>query len=965
MKLKLPHRILANAKIFIYNISNAMKIQRKIYSLILILIIVSSCKKRTIAENNVTHLKVENLSSPLGIDLPMPRFSWQLVNHKVGYSQKAFQIVVSDSPTLVPSKPQLIWNSGKILSTRNHIIYQGTKLENSKKYYWSVKLWDNDNKELTWSKIDSFQIGLLNRSDWKANWIGDQDTSNRAPYMRYVFNVEKEIKSAYAYVTSVGYYELYINGEKIGDQVLDPAPGQIEKRIWYSTFDVKSALKPKLNCIGLILGEGQGAASRSKPERFASLARKYPGMYKTPCGIAQLTIRYTDGTIENIVSDTTWTVSKGAITYNSFYGGEDYDARLETPWHTAEYNDEKWEHAIRKPVDAKLTSATFQPIKVIDEITPIKTVRKSKGVYLYDLGQNIGGWWKLKVSGKAGTTICITGAETLNNQYFPIPLTEQSELSTVFSHGLGGYYERDAKTYYTLKGDSVEIYSPRFFYSGFRYIRAEVDHPMNITNIEITGCTTHNALEQTGNFECSDTKLNQLHRNTLWSIKSILQGVPMSNPNSEKYGWTGDAHLFAEPMNMLFDAQPFWKKWLQDIKDAQELYGNGWIVSTIPNYRIDCKPTSPSWGAAYPLLVWYCYTTYGDKQIITDHYDGVKAWCSWLEQKAKNNLVKGIWADHVAPGTDADGNTLRFPVTTPVNVLVPSVYYYKTAELLSQMASILEYEADEKKYNELAGAIKDAFNEKFLDMQDTTYKVENNVPFYFPEQTCNLMPLQYHLVPNGLENKILSNVKNDILKHEGHLMTGIMGTKAMVDVLPQMGESDFFYDVITNPSHPGYGFWLSKGATTHWQHWDGTPDHNHAMFGSIENFLLCNIAGIQLPYKGENAVGYKHITIQPCVLKKLKWAKATIPSPRGEIKSAWTKESDGVCFNITIPPGATATVQLPIENENFECYEGEQLIDITHLPKWLKNAKIEHMYFTMECVSGSFRFKIKQSGRSI
>lgn len=849
-------------------------------------------------------LKVENLIEPIGVDTSSPMFSWMIKSPKKDVLQKAWQIEVSDEKGVV-------WESGKNeTDDQINVVYQGEPLKENTRYVWKLKVWNNKGESA--EAESQFQVGLLFPDNWKAKWIGAQDSLNRTPYLRKEFYLEKNIKSAFLYVTGLGYYESYLNGQKVGKRVIDPIPSQYEYRVYYSVFDVTNIISRGKNTIGMILGEGQAASTISKPERFYNKARPYPGPYNAARGIAQLMVEFDDGSSKMIISDESWKVGTGALTYNHFYGGEDYDAAQgDSNWNKIGYDDHTWKFAIQRPVNAILSATMVEPIKIVDVLEPVKMVHPNDSVWLYDLGQLIGGWWRITVEGEKGTNVKVQGAETLNNQSMPKNLEKNDVISTVYAHGLGGHYERDAYTLYTLKGKETEVYEPRFFYSGFRYLQITCNTPEKIKSIKVQGCTVHNDLEQLGTFECSDPVLTKLHQNMVWTIKAIFQGAPMSNSNSEKYGWTGDAHLFAQPTNMIFNAQNFWRKWLTDIRDAQLFFKTGNVINTIPNYRSDINTTSATWGAAYPLTAWYNYCFYNDVKILKDHYDGIKIWANYLSAMYPGGLIKGIWADHVQPGISENGKMFQRGMSVESSELIASVYYYHTLILLNKMAAIIDKNEDAGFWLEKAEKVKSVINQKYFKEEKGHYEVPPAPEGYHNEQAANLIPLQYGVAPQGSVKRILEYVVTDIKKHDNHLTTGIMGTKAMVDVLPENEFEELLYKVSTQETYPGWGFWIKQGATTHWQHWSGEPDHCHAMLGSISNFLVCNIAGIRLPNPEEGTVGYKHIHFKPQVLNELSFAKASVPSGYGLISCGWKKDGGIIHVQLIIPAGATARFTLP------------------------------------------------------
>lgn len=866
----------------------------------------SGCNGKDEAEFAISSFRVENLDSPLGITVTNPAFSWTLHDERNGVTQQAWQLLIEDR------NGKTVWNSGKQQNRQQfNISYEGKGLKPNTHYGAKLIVWNN-HRERAYART-SFHTGLTGNSAWQAQWIGASDISVRTPFLRKEFPIEKRVKSAYLYITGLGYFECYLNGKKVGNQVLSPNPTQYQQKVQYHVFDVEELLA-KNNCIGIILGEAQAAGSVQDSTRFYSLARPYPGPFDAPRAIAQLMVDYTDGSQQIISTDTTWQWSRGPITYNHFYGGEDYDARLEMDgWNTVGFDHFKWQPCVERETKTELSPTMVEPIRVVDVLNTKSSIVVNDSTLLFDLGQVIGGWWRLTVEGEPGSKVRLRGAETVNNHKLPKNIEPGDVLSTGFSHGLGGFYERDAYSVYTLKGTGTETWEPRFFYSAFRYIEVVMSNPATTKIIAVNGCTTHNDLERTGTFESSDTVLNKLYQNLAWTIKAIFQGAPMSNANSEKYGWTGDVHLFAEPANMMFNARNFWQKWLDDIRDAQRYYKTGNVISTVPNFRRDSKTTSATWGAAYPLIVWYNYLYYDDEKSVNIHYDGVKAWVEHLRSQSRNNLVRGVWADHVPPGFDAEGNHIQRGLTPESSELIASVYYSVSANILAEMARVSGRIDEYFSYRTLAGDIKEAINAKYYNAGEGCYITPKAPEGYDEVQAVNLIPLQYNIVPDSARQRVLEHVLTNIALHDNHLMTGIMGTKAMVDVLPREGYSTLLHTIATRETYPGWGYWIKNGATTFWQQWSGDPDHSHAMFGSIVNFLVCNVAGIVLPTPDDTYRAFRTIRFDPAFPDSISFARATIPSNYGPISFGWERTESGIKCEAKLPVGTEGDVYIPEE----------------------------------------------------
>lgn len=872
-----------------------------------VVILFTGCNGKDEVEFEISSFRVENLDSPLGIPTANPSFSWTLRDERKSVSQSAWQLLIEDP------NGKTIWNSGKQQNKRQfNISYPGVELKPNTHYGVKLIVWNN-HREKAFART-TFHIGLLDQIPWKAQWIGASDINVRTPQLRGEFLLEKQAKSAFLYVTGLGYFECYLNGKKIGNQVLSPNPTQYQQRVQYHVFDVKELLNDKHNCLGIILGEAQAAGSVQDSTRFYSLARPYPGPFDAPRAIAQLMVDYTDGSQQIFVTDTTWQWSQGPITYNHFYGGEDYDARLEMDgWNTVDFDHSKWLPCIERQTETELSPTMVEPIRVIDVLNTKSSIVVNDSTLLFDLGQVIGGWWRLTVEGESGSKVRLRGAETVNNHKLPKNIEPGDVLSTEFSHGLGGFYERDAYSVYTLKGKGTETWEPRFYYGAFRYIEVVMSNPTSTKIVAVQGCTTHNDLEKTGTFESSDTVLNKLYENLAWTIKAIFQGAPMSNANSEKYGWTGDVHLFVEPTNMMFDARNFWKKWIADIRDAQLFYKTGNVISTVPNFRRDSKTTSATWGAAYPLTIWYNYLYYDDEKSVESHYEGVKAWVEHLRSQSRNNLVRGVWADHVPPGFDAAGNHIQRGLTPESSELIASVYYAVSTSILSEMARVSGRFDAYFTYRSLADDIKQAINSKYFDAEKGCYITPKAPAGYDEVQSINLIPLQHNIVPDSARKKVMEHVIANISSHNNHLMTGIMGTKAMVDVLPREGYSALLHTIATRETYPGWGYWIKNGATTFWQQWSGDPDHTHAMFGSIINFLVCNVAGISLPSSHDTYRAFKTIRFEPVYPDSISFARATIPSNYGAISFGWERTESGIKCDAKLPVGTEGHVYVPAE----------------------------------------------------
>lgn len=904
----------------------------------------------------LSHLRVEYVENPLGVDMPDPRFSWVLEGGERGTDQSAYRVLVSQSKETLNRDTADVWDSGKVKSDQSfHIAYDGSPLQSSEKYYWKVRVWNQDSVASNWSDVNEFITGLLHPDDWQGQWIGAADSTVSAPLLRKEFDLSEQVKSAYLFVSGMGYFQLYLNGKEVTEPGINPAETEYSKRVMYLTYDVTDAVQQGYNALGIMLGNGQFHITRAA-HRYNKGAQRYPSPYGLPRAILQLNVTFTDNSTASFVTDDTWRMSAGPITYNNFYAGEDYDARLEQPgWTSTGFDDSGWRSAVVMEQPGRLVSQLMPRMEETRILEPVRQTRSDDGVYLFDLGQNIPGYWYIRVRGEAGTTVRIRGAETLNNQRFPKELEDGDSLSTMHD------YHRDAYTTYTLKGGGPESYKPHFFFTGFRYIEVTTDHPEQIESLEAEGRVVHTAVEQTGSFSCSDSLLNQIHRNTVWAQRSNMTSIPTDCPQREKWGWTGDAQLYCEEANHNFFMPAFWSKWLHDIHDAQQIAGAGAVPDVVPNYtewRGHAAEQwggsgTPAWGSVYPAIYWYTYNYFNDMRVLQEQYQGVKAWADYLTSTAENHIIpwgRGDWGE---PGATAQD---RWHVQTPVP-LTSTAYYYRSVWVVKEAAKILGNTEDTKQYGQLAAQIKSAFNNKFFHPETAQYGNST--------QTGNLVTLNFGLVPDEYREKVLQNVINNITnEHDSHLFTGILGTKALVNVLPLEGDGDLMYRIANQTTYPGYGYWVTHGASTLWEFWSGRDSHNHAMFGPIDEFFYNDLAGIKAPGSYGTTPGYRTIQIRPQVLGDLQNAAATIETIRGEVSSRWERESDGLTMTVAIPANSNGIISIPtLGLSDVRVTEGNTLIwnkdKADQRMPGLQQIRAGESYIDVSVGSGAYRFRLQ------
>ncbi|HTD92756.1 MAG TPA: glycoside hydrolase family 78 protein [Chitinophagaceae bacterium] len=870
----------------------------KIVALTLSLLLGCCCQAQKLS---VTGLSTEHKIDPMGIGTDRPRLSWKLSGPARNIAQSAYSIRVATTKDF--AKSSIVWESGKINSPESVLqTYMGNELLPGTRYYWQVKVWDAVQKESGWSAISFWETGL-SQNDWKANWIEpQQDTLRYIPALtvRKEFSVGKKIASAKAYVTSHGFYELYLNGKKVGDELLTPGWTSYQKRLQYQVYDITGHVNAGNNAIGALLGDGWYRGALGWVANF--------GVWGKTLGLlCQLNIIYTDGTSETIVTNNTWKGSSdGPILMNGIYDGETYDARKEMKgWSNAGFDAGKWQ-AVKQVSYPKNDLVAMQtvPVRRIEEIIPKRIFRTPKGTLVVDLGQNMVGWVRLKVKGNAGTTVTIRHAEVLDKfgEFYTDNLRHARATAT-----------------YTLKGDGEEIYEPRFTFFGFRYVAID-GYPGELQADDITGIVIHSDMQRTGSFECSDPMINQLQHNIQWGQKGNFVDVPTDCPQrDERLGWTGDAQAFVRTAAFNMDVAAFFTKWLKDL--AADQNPDGSVPFVIPDALRNNSGTSAGWGDVSTIAPWTIYNVYGDKRILETQYPSMKAYVDYIKKKAgetylwKGGSVFGDWLFYKSMRqTENDGYTSPDMIAT--------MFFAYSTKLLTQAAKALGKTDDEKAYTELFDKIKDAFNRNYVTPEGRIAS---------ESQTGYVLALQFKLLPEPLRPKAVQYLVDDIKERGNHLSTGFLGTPYLCHVLSENGRTDVAYDLLLQQSFPSWLYPVKMGATTIWERWDGQKtdstfqdigmnSFNHYAYGAIGDWMYRVAAGIEI---GEP--GYKQILIQPQPDKRWTYARASFESSYGKIASGWEVKNGHLVIRVTIPANTRAVITLPRATIGEVTESGKQL----------------------------------------
>lgn len=842
------------------------------------------------AKNEVKQLVCEYKTNPLGIDVLKPRLSWQLFSSESDVMQTAYELRVAESPEKLNSG-KLIWTSGKVSSSQSvNVMYEGPEQPSMKCVYWQVRIWDNKNKATAWSSIASWEMGILKPSDWKGNWITfgnikEVKESLPAQYFRKEFSLSKKVKSARLYATSLGLYELHLNGAKVSSDLFTPGWTSYKKRLQYQTYDVTPMLREK-NAIGVVVSDGWYRGNLGWSKKGAYYGNQL-------ALLVQLQVTYTDGTADMIGSDTSWkATTNGPVTGSDIYNGERYDARLElTGWDQTGYDMAKWSDSRSfSQSNNILIAPQGVPVKAIQEIKPVRQFVTPKGETVLDLGQNMVGWVRLKVSGKKGDEITLKFAEVLD------------KAGNFYTDNLRAAKATDV---YILKGEGTEVFEPHFTFHGFRFVKIEgMSTPPTLD--QITGVVVHSDMKPTGNFSCSDTLINKLQHNIQWGQKGNFVDVPTDCPQrDERLGWTGDAQVFSMTAAFNFDVAAFYTKWLGDVTADQ--LPDGKVPHVIPDV-LNGGGGSTAWADVSVIVPWTVYLSYGDVQILERQYPSMKGWIGYMTSRAGANHLWtgdahfGDWLAFASSNSDYTGATTE-------KDLIANAYYCYSTSLLSKIATILGNKEDAEKYQKLAGEIKAAFIQEF---------VTPNGRLVSHTQTAYALALAFELLPEKLVPKAAEYFIGDVKKFK-HLTTGFVGTPLLCKTLSAIGRDDLAFMLLMNKKYPSWLYPVLQGATTIWERWDGQkPDgtfqdvgmnsFNHYAYGAIGEWLYRHVAGIDIDPKNP---GYKHILLAPHPGGGLQNANADIVTIYGKVAASWKFENEDFTYEVVIPANTTATVNLP------------------------------------------------------
>ena len=842
----------------------------------------------------VVDLRVEHRRDALGIGTATPRISWRSKTHLPGWWQSRVEIECAGSEREL--------EHAVVESDESNLVpWPFRPLRSREKVELRVRVEGIDGSASTWSRSLSVEAGLLEPTDWIAGFVSPpivpEIGDSPAWHLRQTFEVRPRLLSARLYVTALGVYEVEVNGRPVGDEVLAPGWTTYDQRLRYATHDVSGLLDTGQNAIGATIADGWFRG------RIGFAGGRWNRWGERTALLAQLELRYADGTSELIITDEAWRASRSEITATSIYDGEAVDGRLASPdWCTPDFDDSAWLPTDMLALDvAHLEAPLGPPVRRIEELSPVAITRSPSGRTLIDFGQNLVGRLRITVEGATGTTIRMRHAEVL----------EEGELAT------RPLRFAQATDQYTLHGNGPEVFEPRFTFHGFRYAEVE-GWPGEMREEDVRAVVLHSDLERTGWFECSNGPLNQLHRNVVWSMRGNFLDIPTDCPQrDERLGWTGDIQVFSPTAMFLFDASGFLASWLADLA-AEQRKLNGIVPPVVPNAVDDPAPVA-AWGDAATIVPMVLYERAGDRAKVMDQFESMAAWTDTIAAAAgarriwSNGFQFGDWLDPTAP-PDQPGRARTDPA------IVATAYLVRSATLTACAAALIGMTDAEARYDILATETAAAFASEF---------VTSNGYLASDAETAYALALCFELLPSEELRERAGARLAELVEESGfHVRTGFVGTPLICDALTRSGHLAHAYRLVLQTECPSWLYPVTMGATTIWERWDSMlPDgtinagemtsFNHYALGAVADWMHRTIGGL-----APGAPGYRIIEVAPQPGGGITRATTRHTSPYGEIGVTWEVVDDLFRLDVDVPPNSRARVRVPGSQEAVEVGSG-------------------------------------------
>jgi len=897
-------------------------------------------------------LRCESVVDPLAVEASQPRLSWILESVERDQRQSAYRILVAISEEALGDDRGDLWDSGKVTGNESlGIEYAGAPLHSGQRCLWKVRVWDGNNQPSDWSPPAVWEMGLLRPDDWHGCWINDGRSNptndavlyreDPAPLFRREFQLLKPVRRARLYLTGLGSYEASLDGQRVGDNLLDPAWTAYDRRVFYSTYDVAAQLRVGANCLGVTLGNGWW---NPLPLRFwgnKNIREHLP--VGRPRFRAQLEIQFTDGTSESLASDESWKVADGPVRFNNLYLGEVYDARREVDgWDRPGFNDASWRPATRATETVGLLQTQpLPPIRGQESFPAVRVTRPQPGVFIYDLGRNFTGWASIRLRSAPGTKLVLRYGELLNADGTLNPLTSvagqikgtraKPDGSRESVGGPGAPPVAWQSDTYICRGASEENYTPRFTFHAFRYVEITgLETALPLTHVH--GLALCSDVADAGSFACSHPLLNEIQAMCRRTFRSNLMGVQSDCPHRERFGYGGDIVATSEALMLNFDMENFYAKVAQDFADSAR--PDGMLTDTAPFVGI--QYCGVGWAMAHPLLVAQLHRYYENRRLVQQQYEVARRWLRLVADQYPDGIVTQGLSDH-----ESLTATPAPPLVTPL--------FYQSARLVEDLARTLGRTADMPEFASLAEKSRQAYRQRCFDV--TTGRAGPGT------QGSQAFAICSDLLPPVERGKAMEVLLADIREaRTNHLSTGILGTKFMLDGLSRAGHADTAYTLVQQTNFPGWGWMLANGATTLWEHWtlsDNTYSHNHPMFGSISQWFINWLGGIQ---PDPQAVGFDRIILRPQMIADLQWVECSYRSARGRIVCNWSRKSGRLRVEVVLPANTRAELHLPAASAE-RVTEGGQPVAAS---RGVRLLSVEPGDLALRLGSGHYQFDLTQ-----
>lgn len=886
-------------------------------------------------------LKCEYLENPLGLDVPNPRLSWKIKAFNIadrGQKQSSFQILVASSEDLLKSGKPDLWDSGIINSNESvNITYNGEKLTEGQECFWTVRVTDQNDNWSAWSEPSFWTMGLISQESWKGKWIGadglDLDTQSRGsismrkadPWLRKTFTLPESPQKAVIYVASVGYHELYVNGQKISDMVLVPSATDHKKRARYITYDISNELVQGENVIALWLG-----TSWSIFPAYQTEDRPH-----APLALAQAKISFLKNKPMQIVSDESWKSHPSPNTLLGYweahhFAGEEYDSTKEIEnWNKVGYDDSAWKPVSVFAPQLIVSADKTEPNRLVKEIRPVAIEEIEAGVFRVDMGINFVGWFEIEVTGNPGDMITFHFSE------------REKETS---SYGLSSIYK---------VGESGRgVFRNKFNYMSGRWIKVS-----GIKNKpkpeEIKGWLIRPDFERVGEFKCDQPLMNDIYDATFWTFENLSLGnYVVDCPHRERRGYGGDALATTRPAMGNYSLGAFYTKWMEDWRDVQQPDGN--IPYTAPTHA---GGGGPSWSGYCITLPWDMYRQYGDKRVLEESFPTIEQWLGFLETKSDNDMLVrwgGKWSflgDWLWPEAkierskmESQGKSLG---DTEETLFFNNCHWVYSLDLAADIANVLNYNDKANTYRKRADEVRKAIHKKFFNAVENKYV--NGYPAY------QAIALNTNIPPVEVREKVWENLEHEMMvTRKGHFWGGITAGSFLFFTLQDNAKNDWLYTMISKEDFPSWGHMLKQGLGTFFEDWECRGSALHSSYLYVGSWFIEALGGIKQPQ-----AGFKQFTIDPWINQKHAPQQVTSSynSLYGKIVSNWSKENGKLQMEIVVPPNTNALLYLRGVDHNTIKESGQLLENIQDI-----SIKSKEMSFTcLRLDAGNYKFTAKMS----